>query len=151
MRNLGKVLRSSTEETWEATLTEFLRNYRATPHAATGAAPSRLLFKGQASTAKLPTSYNYNTNYNANYKDHNGDQLAQARAKDTEAKSKAAAYNNNTRKAREHSFKIGDLVLLKQRQLNKSMPPFDPEPYTITEIRHSMAVLVFITLLRQFI
>jgi hypothetical protein len=52
-----------------------------------------------------------------------------------------AAYNNNNRKARESTLKVGDLVLLQQLQANKSMPVYDPKPWTITAISHSSATI----------
>ena len=58
MRNLGKVMRSSSpvQREWESNLIEFLRNYRATPHSSTGVAPYQLMFQSNARTKKLPSS-----------------------------------------------------------------------------------------------
>jgi hypothetical protein len=134
MRNLGKVLRSSDGSNWEVNLTEYLRNYRDTPHSSTGVPPKQLLFKGNAATSRMP-NYNYNNNYSE------GQLENKARINDAVAKRRMADYNDMSRKAKPSKLKVGDTVLLKIKPLNKSQPPLDPIPYTIIKLKHTMATI----------
>ena len=45
------------------------------------------------------------------------------------------------KKAREERLEIGMKVLLKNKNRRKGSPKFDPEPYTITELKGRQAVL----------
>ena len=47
MKNLGKVLRTAKVEgvNWKIRLTEFLKNYRNSPHVTTGVSPASLLLR----------------------------------------------------------------------------------------------------------
>ena len=55
VKNLGKVLRTARIDqiNWKRRLRQFLRNYRATPHATTKIAPNKLLYRN-ADTSRLP-------------------------------------------------------------------------------------------------
>ena len=57
MRCQGKVIRNAkvSGHSHEKELLEFLRTYRATPHASTGFTPNELLFKSSANTSRLPS------------------------------------------------------------------------------------------------
>lgn len=135
MRNLGKVMRNTgTSQTeWEKELIEFLRNYRDTPHSSTGVAPNRLLFQSLSKTSKLP-----NFSDIALRKDH---LHQEARVNDSKAKTKMKTYNDNKLKAKESSFKVGDVVLLKWKRSRKSDSLFDPHPFRITKLNGSMVAL----------
>jgi hypothetical protein len=145
MRNLGKVVRCSNSTNWEDNLTEYLRNYRATPHCSTGVPPRELLFKGAASTAKLPVYNNDNNNDN----DKDSEVEVRAKANDERAKVKMAAYNDKKRSAKPHNFKVGDFVLLKRKPTSKSEPAFDPNPFVIKHIKHNMATIARTTNQRE--
>ncbi len=55
MKNLGKINKTAKIDKvhWKTRLTEFLRNYRATPHATTNQAPSALFLRN-STTTRLP-------------------------------------------------------------------------------------------------
>jgi transposase InsO family protein len=55
MKNLGKVIKTAFIDriSWKTRLTEFLRNYRSTPHATTNVAPITLFLRN-GDTTRLP-------------------------------------------------------------------------------------------------
>ena len=89
MKNLGKVMKTSTSEgkPWKQELNKFLRNYRATPHISTNIAPSTALF-GRNLKIKLP----------AVSVSKNDDQLM--RSADTKSKEKMKVYADNRNHAK---------------------------------------------------
>ncbi len=132
MRNLGKVMRSSSGVNLEQDLTEFMRNYRATPHSSTGVAPSSLLFRSSSSTFRMP-----------NYQQQKAIDGITKTALDRDASAKATMklHNDENRHARLSILQIGDTVLLKQTRSHKAMPLFDPKPFKITALKHTMATI----------
>jgi hypothetical protein len=58
----------------------------------------------------------------------------QAKEKDLLAKLKQKKYADKHRRAKEQVVEIGDKVLLKQEKTTIK-PPFDPEPFKVTEVR----------------
>ena len=103
-------------------LYKFLRNYRATPHASTGRAPTELLYNRSIKT-RLPQLS----------KPVNDTNLL---ARDAATKAKQKAYKDNKKTVRPHSIEVGDSVLIK-RQTTKSKSCYDPEPYRVTGVNGS--------------
>ena len=54
------------------------------------------------------------------------------------SKSKQKSYADNKRKTRFRQFNVGDSVLVRQPQLNKLTPPYDPQPFIIHKVNGSM-------------
>jgi hypothetical protein len=124
MRSLGKVLRCAPSASFDDELNEFLRNYRATPHASTKTAPAKLMFQYGDKTSRLPT----------NNKTQPTAILLDAQANDEAARSKMKLYNDTKRRAAEPTLKVGDLILLKNERRLKADPLFEPRPFTIIKM-----------------
>ena len=119
MQTLGKTIRTAAAERkpWQPAVVTFLRNYRATPHPATGRSPAELMF-GRANRTKMPDLQHADHVY----------------------KERIKAAADERRQTREHNFKVGDKVsLLKTKKLlNKTEPHYETEPYTIIEVKETM-------------
>lgn len=118
-----KVIRAAhaTNQSWKQQLNQFLRQYRATPHTATGYAPYSLLFSCEPRT-KLP---NARTNKLANDES--------IRAKDEHSKFMAKSYADNKNQANHREINIGETVLVKQDfKQNKLSTTFQPKPYVVS-------------------
>ena len=129
MRNLGKVLKTSNIEgsSWKTALQTFLRSYRATPHATTGQPPAKLMFNGRDFKTRLPSAVD-----NPTLIDHQT-----VKHRDAEQKSKQKERADKKKHAKPQNLHRGDKVLCRQRQTNKTMTPYDPNPYLITDIKGS--------------
>ena len=57
----------------------------------------------------------------------------EAREKDAKTREERRIKMDKRRKARYIDYKVGEKVLIKQKKTTIK-PPFDPEPYTITEV-----------------
>ena len=86
---------------------KFLLNYRNTPHSATGVTPASLMMNRD---------------------------IMQAQQKNAAAKSKQKEYADRHRRAKEREYKVGDKVLIHQKNTT-TKPPYDPDPYTVTQIK----------------
>ena len=86
---------------------KFLLNYRNTPHSATGVTPASLMMNRD---------------------------IMQAQQKNAAAKSKQKEYADRHRRAKEREYKVGDKVLIHQKKTT-TKPPYDPDPYTVTQIK----------------
>ncbi len=130
MRNLKKVIKTAKVDgvCWKTRLNEFMRNYRATPHSMTKVAPAELIFRN-AHTSRLPR-------YKSGFVPESID--VQASSNDQVNKRKMVDYANKYLRTKEVSFQVGDHVLVKQNQTNKTMTPFDPIPYEIRAIKGTM-------------
>lgn len=119
MRTLGKVIKTAKADNqpWPEELNKFLRNYRATPHPATGAAPAELLF-GRLPESRLPHLQQHDAIY--------------------KRKLKEAA--DQQRQVREPDLKPGDKVLLRRADSisNKTDPVYESAPYSVTKINGTM-------------
>jgi hypothetical protein len=60
------------------------------------------------------------------------------RQADADSKTKMKNYADRRRNAKESYIEIGDSVLLKKEGKGKSDPPFDPEPFLVTQRLGSM-------------
>ena len=129
MKNLGKVCKTAQLERkpWKQELNRFLRNYRATPHTTTGVAPATLL-QGYEMRVKLP-QITVGEN----------DKLVRA----TDRMNKAIMKENaeKRRNIKESHIGVGDTVLMKHsKKKGKSIPPYQEEPFEVTEKKGSMLV-----------
>ena len=109
-----------------AEMNKHLQMFRATPHVTTSETPASMMFGFRKYKTRIPL-----------YKTPCRDQLeevAQARLKDKKNKEKQKRAKDSKQYVREHSFQLGDSVLLAQRK-TKMNPPYDPVPYTITQIQ----------------
>lgn len=134
MRNLGKVMKNSAVDgtKWEDELLDFLRSYRATPHASTKVSPNELLFKTKRSTTKMPVSLNKSSN----------EINEQAKLNDSLAKAKMKSYGDRKLNTKPSSFRGGDLVLLKRQTISKAETVYDPEPYLIESIKGTREAII---------
>ena len=130
MKNIKRVIKNAkvTNKNWRLEMNQFLRSYRSTPHSTTGVAPSTMFF-GENRTNRLPS-----INEHEKPEDH----VSFAKKNDFMAKLKSKNYTDKRRHAKPHSFKIGDMVLIKQKQTNKLMTSFNEEYYKIIDIKGSM-------------
>lgn len=132
MRNINRVMKNSkvNHSNWREELNLFLSHYRATPHDSTGVAPAKLMFKSQSSSSGLPIIFKL--------KENEEDIERMARDKDFRAKEDMKKQMDKRLNSKNHSFGFGDRVYVKSAPGNKSTPRFDPEPYSIVNIKVSM-------------
>ena len=129
MKNNNKIMRCSTvsKSPWHHELDEFLSSYRITPHSGDTKSPAELMF-GRIINSKIPHI--------------NLDDLCQQRnialKKDKEYKEKAKLLADHKTRTQKRQFKIGDKVLIKQQPTSKLQPLYNPHPYTVIDINHSM-------------
>ena len=129
MKNLTKVIVSAVIEhkSWDVELIKFLRNYRETPHPTTGVAPASLILRNP-NTSTLP-------NLNR-FKPNELDKLARERNDASKAQTKT--YADARQGTQERKLVVGDLVLHRWQKTGKSVPKYDPKPYTVTAINGTM-------------
>ncbi|KAK2552072.1 Uncharacterized protein P5673_026817 [Acropora cervicornis] len=98
---------------WKTELFQLLRNYRSTPHSSTGIAPATALFNRpmRNELPEVPQPIDNSTD------------IAQG---DHQPKIKMKAYADNT------------VVVKRDPSTKKSLSPYMPEPYTVTERKGSM-------------
>ena len=96
MRTLSKVFRtaSATGVNWMVQVNDFLRNYRLTPHPATGLPPSELLF------SRLPSS-----------------RLPHLQQHDGDYKRRIQEAADKRRRVQEHYLQVGDKVFVVKRAI----------------------------------
>ena len=100
-----------------------LMQYRNTPHPSTGKTPSELMFNRVVRT-RLPTMR----------KSINTTAVQEAREKDTSERLKRKEVRDKRKTAQEKMVKPGTKVLVAQRKTT-TKPPFDPNPYTVMEVK----------------
>jgi len=125
---LGKIYRVPGKHSLDYAKEErdFVSAYNATPHSSTGTPPRVLLFRSTASSTRLPTFQ---------FKQPDDPTLVMARKQELEARARALEFKDSKLHTSAHTFEIGDVVLQKQTRTSKTVPNFDPEPYTITAIK----------------
>jgi hypothetical protein len=128
MKSIGKIIRSANMDNsdWEHELTEFLRNYRATPHTTTKIPPRDLIFKTNSSTSSIGNIMRANTTKN---------ESCFIQAELNNKKAKQARKERMKQVDKTSKFRVGELVLLKNHNPTKIQPLFDPNPYQIMEIK----------------
>ena len=114
------------QKPWKKELLKFLRNYRATPHGSTDKAPATALFN-RPMRVKLPEA-----------QAQRSDQ-ANIKQKDDQAKQKMKEYADRKNYVKPSDIRVGDTVLVKRdNSYRKSLTPYDPKPYEVTEKKGSM-------------
>ena len=126
MKHLKKIFHTAVvaKEDPYLQINTHLMQFRATPHPTTGKSPAELLF-GRKFHTTLP---DLRKNPAAKRTD-----ILEARGSDATEKQRMKAYKDSRNNVRPHCIKHGDKVLLK-RKSNKRNSPYDPVPYTVTEI-----------------
>jgi transposase InsO family protein len=130
MKTMAKVIRTAKIDgvPWKVRLTEYLRQYRSTPHSSTGVAPATLLFRNSDPSRLLC--------YKTYFREQAVDRKAKAHDKARKEKMKLAG--DKRLHVKPVSFVVGDMVLVKQNRTNKSMSHFEAHPYRITMIKGNM-------------
>ena len=134
MKKMGKVIRNAKlcGSVVKTELQKFLRAYRATPHLTTKVAPSMLLF-GFSRTSGLPAieeSYTDMTEVNELHRI--------ARENDRAAKQRMKEEFDARMRVKECQIRVGSKVLMRAIRTNKYMSNWDPNPFTVTRVNHSM-------------
>jgi transposase InsO family protein len=136
MRNLGTALRTArmTGRPRHDVIRDFLKVYRETPHSTTKVAPNMLMF-GFSRTSGLPE-----LELGVHMDVHEQRKLFHEMAvqQDALAKKRMEAEYNARMHVKESKIRVGDLVLLKQKRVNKSTSSLDPEPFVVLSKRGSM-------------
>ena len=109
-------------------MNRFLMNYRAAPHSSTGKSPSELL-NGRKMKMKVP----------AVIPKPKGKIHKEAQKKNKEEKEKQKKYADKHRKAKDKKVEKGDQVLIKQDKTT-TKPPWNPEPFTVEEVKGTKIV-----------
>ena len=100
-----------------------LLNYRNTPHPSTGKTPAELMMRRQIKT-RLPAIMRPTM-----------DKVdMEAKATDKLAREKRKIRFDSAKHVKVQEMVAGDRVLIKQKKTSIK-PPFDPKPYTITEVK----------------
>ena len=102
----------------------FLRNYRATPHATLKKAPAEILFSRNIKTRLSQITVKSSDK--------------QLRHTDKHSKQKMKVYADERSNVQSSKLKIGDNVLVKQPKQNKLSTPFDLKPLQITDKKGPM-------------
>jgi hypothetical protein len=107
-----------------------LLNYRNTPHPSTGKSPSELIMNRRLKTkvpARLATS---------DTRMHQ-----EAKVKDKAMRLDRKEVYDKKHRVKEQTIKMGDKVLIKQQKTTVK-PPFDPKPYSVTEVKGTQVTAV---------
>jgi hypothetical protein len=103
-------------------ITQWLLNYRNTPHPSTRKTPSELMMNRRVRT-KVPMYIPPSTS--SSHQD--------GQQNDTAARQKQKLYADKHRRARQQEVKVGDKVLLWQKKTTTKQP-YDPDPYQVTQV-----------------
>ena len=127
MKPLSKAIKSANVEgrSWKQELYSLLRSYRATPHVAAGKSPAELLF-GQNIKIMLPE-----------FRSEKNDKELRKRNKEKKEKIKTFADKRNVNRI-PHSFKPGDMVLMKQPSQNKLRTCYNKIPTQVVKVKGNM-------------
>ena len=115
---------SITKRDAMAEINKRLQAYRATPHPTTGKTPAELMYGGRRYRTRLPEKKQTPPSK----------VVKEAQEADRQNKAKQKKYKDNKQNVKTHCLKPGDTALLKQKQ-TKNNPPYDPRPFTITNVR----------------
>ena len=124
-----------SQSNWEEELTEFLRQYRATPHSTTNKTPHSLLFRTESSTSRLP-----NILREPLLREAYGPPTA-LQALDATKKEKMKQHADKNQHTRHSRLCIGDMVVAQQIRQHKAVAEYDEEPYRIVEINGNQATI----------
>ena len=133
MKTLNKFIRTQILEkfNWKSELPTFLRHYRSTPHASIKISPFHAL-TGRKMNSGLPSGTFLSEPISTN------SLHTLICQNDNKSKQKMVKYANSKRKTKPHTLKIGDIVLVKQKKINKFSTPFNPNPYRIIKRKGNM-------------
>lgn len=122
MKSLGKTVRIAQYEgkCWKQVLNQFLRSYRAAPHASTGVAPNQLMF-GRNLTSRLPTCETTKPT----------PLLESALEKYKVTAEKNRVYTDKKLCTKPSPMKEGDQVLVRADRKNKLSPLYKPDKHTV--------------------
>ena len=128
VKTLKKSIKAAKTEgkNWRKVLQSFLRNYRTTPHATTGTAPSVLLMK-RAVRNKIPQA-------------DSADPVSEIiRKHDSLQKMKIKSYADNKHHVKPCNISPGDSVLVKRPfNMIKGSTVYNPDPMTVVQCKGSM-------------
>ena len=126
MKHCAKIWHTATIERKNprAELNKHLQMVRGTPHPTTGKQPAEMLF-GRKFQTRLP----HHQDTTNTRKD-----IEEAREKEIVEKHKQKSYKDQKSFVKPHTIQIGDTVLLSQKK-TKTQPPYDPDPFTVTEVK----------------
>ena len=128
VKTLKKYIKAAKTEgkNWRKEMQSFLRNYRTTPHATTGVAPSVLLMKRVARN-KIPQT-------------NNVDPVSEIiRRYDSSQKAKIKAYAEQKSYVKPCDITLGDPVLVKRPFVkSKGMSVYNPNPMMVVKVKGSM-------------
>ena len=121
MKSLGKMVRIAQVEgkPWRQAMNQFLRCYRAAPHASTGFSPNQLMF-GRNVTSRLPSGTAPKSAT-----------LDAALTNYANAARSNRLYADKKLNTKPSALKPGDLVMVKQPKVNKLTPPYKPEKLVV--------------------
>ncbi|XP_064479163.1 uncharacterized protein K02A2.6-like [Ornithodoros turicata] len=124
MRTLKRFVQATVIEgkEWTKQLGIFLSAYRATPHETTGRSPYALLFGREMNFALL--------SYLATEPAHEEHHFIDLQRRIIRKK-----YADNKRNTSPHTLSVGDTVLCKREQTNKTSSAYDPLPYQVTSVQ----------------
>ena len=134
-KTIEKAIRTAHVEgkDWRRNMFTFLLNYRATPHAMTGASPA-LLHLGREIRTKVPQ-------VEPQLSGAVSAALQSAKVKDQQAKQRMKAYVDKRNRASASDIASGDKVLLKQVRQNKLSTLYDPHLFTVLERKGPSLIL----------
>lgn len=105
--------------TFTESVQRFLRMYRATPHSTTEVSPFEAMYSRKMSVG-LPRCEEKSSVVNRHLVEKKQEKMADRQG------------------GKEHKLSPGDTVLVQQRKRNKLTPRYEPESYTVTDVRGSM-------------
>ena len=129
MKPLGKTAHLERRP-WQQELSRFLLTYRSTPHSTTKVPPAQLLYNREmrGKLPSLPRNHKI-VNHHREAKEN------QIKAKDT-----GKEYADQRRATKSSNIKVGDTVLVKQKNKNRLSTNFATTPYTVISINGSTKV-----------
>ncbi|CAF1066788.1 unnamed protein product [Brachionus calyciflorus] len=134
MKNLTKVRQNAKLNGIDkrVELQNFLRVYRDTPHTVTKAPPAYLMFR-RTNASGLPCL--------DLGKEKQDPVHLMAQENDRKAKAKMKETYDKQMNTRVPQIKVGSNVFMKQERKTKAMTDWDPTPYLVKEIKHSMVTV----------
>ncbi|XP_064485993.1 uncharacterized protein K02A2.6-like [Ornithodoros turicata] len=125
IKNVKKTVKAAgvQGQLWKEALSEYLLNYRATPHSTTAVTPAELLF-GRKIRTKSPQL-------------QEAQRQEKLRQRDRLKKAKMKAYADEKRHAEPHDFQEGESVLLKRSSPLSHESQYEHRPFTVTRVQGS--------------
>ncbi|XP_064468821.1 uncharacterized protein K02A2.6-like [Ornithodoros turicata] len=123
IRSIKKTVKAAgaSGSNWKEEISNYLLNYRATPHSTTGITPAELLF-GRKIRTRIPEIPEKKPHENLEKRDR-------------EKKEQMKAYADKQRHAAHHELRQGDTVLLKRQSPLSCESAYDPRPYRVIRVQ----------------